>query len=265
MDEVAELQGEALPETTTGEDVIENSSTSEVEETTQEETPADEQPKKAKGVQKRLDELTALRRDAERDRDYWRELALREKKAEQPKAEPAAQSTEKPKLDDFASYEEYTEALTDWKVEQKLSSRSEAEKKAQAEAERQTAMQYHGTREAAFRESHPDYDQVAGNPRLPITEAMAEAAFTSEKGPELLYHLGKNPQEAARIAALSPYQAAMELRLEARLARPQKTQTGAPDPITPISGIGGGQTSTLETARSMDEYARLRRKQMTGK
>jgi hypothetical protein len=39
----------------------------------------------AKGVTKRIDELTRLRRDAERDRDHWRELALRQ--PTQPKVE----------------------------------------------------------------------------------------------------------------------------------------------------------------------------------
>lgn len=36
-----------------------------------------EEPRKPRGVQKRIDELTGNWRNAERERDHWREVAMR--------------------------------------------------------------------------------------------------------------------------------------------------------------------------------------------
>ena len=259
-DEVAELQGEVLPETT-GLDATEDSSTSEVEETNRDETPA-ETPK-AKGVQKRLDELTALRRDAERDRDYWREFALRQQAPKEPEPQAIAPQG-KPILDTYASYEEYVEALADWKVETRLGAERENQSKAQQEAARAEQARTFQSRAETVRESHPDFDEIVRNPLLPISEAMAEVAQLSEKGPELLYHLGLNPQEAERIYRLPPYLQAMEMgRLEARLSRPTRAQTSAPDPISPVSGAAGSQTVDPDSMTT-EQWVAWRNKQLRG-
>lgn len=260
MNEVAELQGEALPETT-GEGVeLEESPTSEVEETTQEDTPADDRPK-AKGVQKRIDELTSNWRTAERDRDYWRELAL---KSAQPEPKPVEQpaSTGKPALDQYESYDEYVEALADWKYEQRALQERERSQKQQQEQTQAEKVRSFQARADAVRETHPDFDQVVTNPTLPISQAMADAAYASEKGPEILYHLGQNPQEADRIYRMSPIEAAMAIgRIEATLSRPARTKSSAPEPIEPVSGVGGVQ-SVDPDRMTMEQYASWRIKQL---
>jgi hypothetical protein len=239
MNEVAELQGESLPENTVeGELELEESPTSEDAEQPE----ADEERPKPKGVQKRIDELTANWRNAERDRDYWRELAVKTQAPKEPEKPQAAQPQGKPALDNFSSYEEYVEALADWKVEQRLGADREQQTRAQQEQVQQEQIRTFQSRADRVRSSHPDFDTVVANPLLPISDAMAEAAYSSEKGPELLYHLGQNPQEAERIYRLSPHQQAMEMgRLEAKLSRPARTQTNAPAPISPVSGSGGSQ------------------------
>ena len=85
----------------------------------------------------------------------------------------------------------------------------------------------------------------------------------SEKGPELLYALGKNPAESARIAALPPLQAAIELgKLETTLSQPaRKTQTSAPEPVAPITGGSGSQTLDPERMTA-DEWRLWREKQI---
>lgn len=259
-DEVAELQGEVLPEETTGEGVeLEESPTSEVEETNQDDTPADDKPK-AKGVQKRIDELTSNWRTAERDRDHWRELAL--KGEQKPVDEPASAPQGKPTLDAFESYEEYVEALADWKYEERQRSdreNQEKQRQAQTQAEKTRSFQQ---RAESVRETHPDFDQVVGNPALPISQAMADAAYSSEKGPEILYHLGQNPQEAEKLYNLSPIEAAMAIgRIEASLSRPARNKSSAPDPIEPVSGVGGTQTVDPDRM-NMDQYAKWRLKQL---
>lgn len=260
-DEVAALQEEAIAEP----EITEEGEVEESQTSTSEDTSADEKPKSS--YQKRIDEITALRReaekreaDAQRDRDYWREQALKnEPKKEEPESKPEG----KPKLDDFSSYEEYTEALTDWKVTEALKGQTEAQKRAQAEAEKQAVVQTYRSRADSFAATHPDFDSVVTNPRLPISEAMAEAAFTSEKGPELLYFLGTNPEEAARISQLSPYQAAMEMgRLEAKFtSQPARNQSRAPDPLEPVTP-GGGNTTVDPDKMSVDQWRKWREAQI---
>ena len=259
-EEAAELQEDVVEPEITEEGETEDSQPSESEDTS-----AETKPKTS--YQKRIDEITALRReaekreaDAQRDRDYWREQALKN----EPKKEPEPEKVEgKPKLDDFSSYEDYTEALTDWKVTEALKGQSEAQKRAQAEAEKQSVVQSYRTRADSFSESHPDFDAVVTNPRLPVSEAMAEAAFTSEKGPELLYYLGTNPEEAHRISQLPPYQAAMEMgRLEAKFtSQPARNQSRAPDPLDPISP-GGGNATVDPDKMSADQWRKWRESQI---
>jgi len=99
---------------------------------------------------------------------------------------------------------------------------------------------YH-EREETARDKYNDFDQVAYSPTLMITATMAMTIKESEIGPELAYHLGTNPAEARRIAALTPLSQARELgKLETKLASnlPAKRTSSAPAPIAPIAGRG---------------------------
>lgn len=240
---------------------LEESSTSDGEE----QTTAEPEKPKARGVQKRLDELTRLRHDAERDRDYWRDLAVQKSKQPEttPEPEPVVAPKGKPSLDQFESYEAYTEALTEWKVEERFRAQEEraaqAREAAQAEARKATFQE----RAQAFATEAEDFQQVAFNPSLPVSAAMAEAIQSSDKGPQLLYHLGKNPQEAVRIASLGSFQAAMELgKLEAKLSVLQpRTKPGAPTPIEPLSGGTGGAAYDPNTGTAAD-FKRWRESQL---
>ena len=100
-------------------------------------------------------------------------------------------------------------------------------------------VEAYGEREEAAREKYDDFEQVAYNPKLPITEPMAVTIRESDVGPEILYHLGNNPAEAKRIAQLSPLSQAKEIgKLEDKLATnpPAKKTSSAPPPIAPATG-----------------------------
>lgn len=131
------------------------------------------------------------------------------------------------------------------------------------QAQQQTLQQ----REAAFsqrveqaRERFEDFDAVVFNPANPISDAMVEVIKSSDKGPDLAYHLGSHPDEARRIASLPPIQAARELGLiEAKLSLPKpRTVTKAPDPIRPV-GSGGASPATDPNKLSYTEYVKARR------
>lgn len=144
-----------------------------------------------------------------------------------------------PPVDQFESPEAYAEALALRKAEELV---------AQRERQRaQTAMleAYH-EREEEARNKYDDFQEVAYNPQLRVTEVMAETIQASDAGPDIAYWLGSNPKEADRIARLSPLLQAREIgKIEARLAAdpPQKKTSSAPAPITPVTARASGNPS----------------------
>lgn len=153
---------------------------------------------------------------------------------------------EPPKREAFASDEDYALALVDYRTEVKASQlfekREKAAREAQERAERQRVEQAYQQRVEAAQSKYDDFEDVAFNPELPITDAMAQAIQLSEQGPDIAYYLGKNLEEAKRIASLPPLLAVKELgKLEAKLSAPTpaKKPSSAPAPISPIRPDGG--------------------------
>lgn len=174
-------------------------------------------------TQEELDQIVAKR--LAREQRKW------ERQQSQKQVAPAAPE-ELPPADEFPSVEAYAEALASKKA-QELLQRQEAERQ---RAQLQDA--YH-EREEKARDKYDDFEQVVYNPRLPITNVMAETIQSSEIGPEVAYYLGSNPKETERISKLSPFLQAREIgRIEAKLADapPVKKTTNAPPPIEPVSG-----------------------------
>jgi hypothetical protein len=194
--------------------------------------------RKPPGVHARIGELTKNWRETERDRDYWRDLALqytRQTPAPQPEPpQPTAPEPDKTLADfnyDEAQYTAYTRKLAAEEARRAATDvlRQEREREA-AQRKEQTFKQ----RIADFKKAAPDFDDlVIRNRSLPITEAMAEVIADSEDGPAVAYYLGKNPEAAAAIAQLPPNAAARELgKIEARLAF-EREQARKPAPATP--------------------------------
>jgi len=109
---------------------------------------------------------------------------------------------------------------------------------------------YH-EREEQAREKYEDFEQVAYNPNLRITNVMAETIQASDIGPDLAYFLGTNPKEADRISRLSPILQAKEIgKIEAKLSDnpPAKKTTSAPAPIAPVTArsTGGAAYDTTD-------------------
>lgn len=72
------------------------------------------------------------------------------------------------------------------------------------------------------------------DPDIRRTEVMAEVVLTSDNGVRLADYLGRNPDECAKLAKLSPVRQAHELgRLEARLMAPPPVSK-APAPVPTV-------------------------------
>jgi hypothetical protein len=87
--------------------------------------------------------------------------------------------------------------------------------------------------------------------KLRITPDMADVMVDSDVGTKLAQHFLSNPDEASRIADLSPARQAAEIgKLEAKLsAVSTKKPSNAPDPINPVNGKGSSVPTNLYDAR----------------
>lgn len=214
----------------------------------------DSAPSRAQArIEEQAAEKLALREAAE----YWRNRALAQPAA----PAPVVQEKQPPKFADYDSADEWAAAHAAF-VEERADARAQAaaEKRLQTDrieaTESATRTQFE-TRAATFKAKNPNFDAVVGNPRLPITEAMTEVIQQSERGPELAYHLGMNPDKAARISRLTPVQQAAALgRLEAELGKtpapaPTRASTRAPAPPNPV---GNSPAAKDIGSMSVDEY-----------
>ncbi len=192
-------------------------------------------PRKKPGVHNRIDELTRQKHEALREAEYWR------KRAEE------ARATDLDALD-------YDDALV---AKVRMAERDERADTAAALANKAIAQQFEAL-ESEARQKWADYDAVSRNPNVPITPDMAEIIRDSELGPELAYHFGKNPAEAARYAVMTGKQLAREMgRLEARLDAPKPIPKQPPAPISPVGSSKSGGSSD-PSKMSMAEYAAWR-------
>lgn len=165
-----------------------------------------------------------------------REQRKWEREQAQRRVETPAAPVALPPVEQFESPEAYAEALAEQKALELIAKREQA--KAQAEV----LESYHDKEEAA-RDKYDDFEQVAYNPNVRITDVMAQTIQSSEIGPDVAYYLGANPKEADRISRLSPFMQAKEIGvIEAKLVNnpPVKKTTSAPAPISPVSARSTG-------------------------
>jgi hypothetical protein len=175
----------------------------------------------------------------ELDAIVGKRLAREQRKWEREQAQKAKSQpvpTEPLKADDFADAPSYADALAERKAQELLAKRD-------AEAERQATLDAYHDREEEARNKYDDFEQVAYNPKLPVTETMAQTIQASDNGPDVIYYLGSNPKEAERIARLSPLLQAREIgKIEAKLGDnpPAKKTSTAPAPIAPVTARTSG-------------------------
>lgn len=232
--EVPEVEANALA---TNEDAQVSESSTEDNGEADHETGDDQETDERKvpdGVQQRINEITRKRREAER-------------RAE--RAERKLKERESRNLDDLDYDDQVAErTLTRSKREQIEEDR---------EAARELAAEAYQARVEAVAAKYPDYNQVAHFGWEP-SPAMIEVIMDSDLGPDLAYHLGKNPAEAARIAALNPISQVRELgKIEAAIAAPKTTPKPPPEPVRKVGSKAAG-TAKDPSKMTMAEYVAYR-------
>jgi len=206
-----------------------------------------EQAEEKKYSQAEIDAMIG-KRLAREQRKWEREQVNRSAETQIVKAAPTAS------VDQFESPEAYAEALAYQRAEELIAKR-EAAKQQSAVLE-----SYHDLEEEA-RTKYDDFEQVAYNPKLPITNVMAETIQSSDIGPELAYYLGSNPKEADRISRMTPLGQAKEIgKIEAKLVSTPliKKTTSAPAPISPVTarsaGVSAYDTTDPERKRQIKKW-----------
>lgn len=222
------------------------------------------EPRKPKSeFQKRIDRLTRQKGRAEREAARLAEELQAERSAKSP-TQTNATTDAKPQLSNFASYDDYQEALTEWKVDQRLKAKDTEVQQSQRQ-QRQQAVQseraerFQDSCEEA-RDKYEDFDEAvfSDDNRMP-NWAGGLIADTDNPG-EVAYFLAKNTKEAKRIYSLRPEKAAIELgKLVVQLATPKPKQISTAPPPTSTPAGGGRAVPKSPSKMSPDEiYSRLK-------
>lgn len=220
-------------------------------------------------LNERFAELTRLRRDAERDRDHWRDQAIRyqSQKPAEPPPPPLADKVKT--LADFNFDEGQHQAYIAQTAAKAATEAAKRELRAEQEAQRkQRELSEYVSRVKDFAKDKPDFNEVANY--APINDQIAEMVVRSEQGPEIAYHLGKNPDIATSLSALPPQVAAYELGvLAARLKFERETASKAkvllsqaPPPPPKIAGSEAGNVEQDPTKMTQAQFNKWRAKQI---
>lgn len=224
-----------------------------------EEESTEAEPKEKSNLQARFDKITREKYQALTEAEQLR------KEVEELRAKVTETKPKTPTLEEYDYDEEaHTQALIDAKVAAAV---QETLRKQQTEAQRNAEVsqrvQKFAEKEAKFAQTVDDYDQVTRSESLMINDLMAEIIQTSDKGPEMAYFLGKNPQEAYRISRLPPIEAQRALlRIEAG-AEAKPAITRAPDPVPDI----GGEDVPVEDMDKLppEQWMKRRNRQVHGR
>ncbi len=229
-------------------------------------------------VQKRIDQITRQRYDAERQASEYA-LQLQQAQWERQALEQRLQAHEAqrnlPDPRQYATPEDYHYAIAQQQQQAALQQQeqfNQQQARQQQAIRQQQAMQQHQayiqsnvtTLTAEGAAKYQDFDAVISNHALPDLNrshpAVLAALFSSEKKADIAYYLGKNPAEAHKLAALPPINQIAEIgRIEARLSSGVASKT----PPKPLSSAPTGTSSATRNlgSMSMREFMDYRDKQ----
>lgn len=271
----------------TNDDADENTDTSDVEESEddieEDDSVDDHQDKKKKGdgFQKRMNDVTAKRRQAEAERDALKaELAEIKRMLEsghKPEVKQEAAKTEatpRPKLEDFDyDNEAFSEALVDWKLEQREIAKETAKaQKAQEEmsnkAQGEVQKLVSDYQKRVENSKYKDFKAVINNLHGldPIHDDTAQYLMESEVGEHIHYWLGKHPEKWSAISKLPKIKQIAEInKIESAYKSKQNNfKKELSDPISPSKGSSDRvrKTKNLENVeiKSLKDYQRVYRR-----
>ena len=198
--------------------------------------------KKAKPkLEKRFSELTKARDEAlaQAEAEKQARIDLEAKLAEKDKPQVQTDNS-KPRQSDFVSFDDYIEALADWKTEQKFVQREQEAQAREAQKAADVVRQaFHKSMQEAKAEN-PDFDEILARSDVTVSDEVRDAIVESgELGPKILLHLAKNPDDAAKVQGVSDRKALIALGVIAASLGKETPKVvpavkRASSPITPL-------------------------------
>lgn len=196
-------------------------------------------------AQKRIDSLTAARKAAEEERDNLRlelETERASKKAQVPAKQPAtAERTPgptfdvpKPKAQDFTNYADFTEALSDWKADQREHSKTVAAATADFEKKTKGAFEKFEASgselEAELGLNPGDFHLTMQDEEFKLFNTTRAALLESEHGARIAYQIANNDDTKAAFSKMNDVQqlkhiGKLEAQIEAQAAKKETTKT----------------------------------------
>jgi len=249
---------EIIPETTLAEAPAETETPETTEETAEgeqpeaEETEESEKPKRESGYSRM--KRRALIAEAQLANARLKEVGTKTE------ADDKA-----PKEEDFnGDWGKYIAAMAAHEaakaVKGSLAEDRKASQQSHAERLNQEVLSDFNERADAFKTKAKDFDDVVEDfvsKGGKFSDAVRELVMDSDVGPQLTYHLAKNPILANKISSLAPLQAAKEIaRIEDTLSKPPTKATKAPAPVKTPSGGASGNFDP--STASMAEYVAKR-------
>lgn len=185
------------------------------------------------------------------------------------------QSSDKPNIENFDSFDQYNEALTDWKVEQKLEERDQKklqeEETKKAKEQESSVLSAWEQKEESLGDKYEEYEElVAQHQNTKFRQELIQATFESDLGPQIRHYLLKNPDELAKInkspAELSSYAIFKKVaELESKLSIPPVNKVSkSSEPITPVRGSAKTSIS-LDKISDTDQWIATRHPHLYGK
>ena len=217
-----------------------------------EEATATEDRKRNPKLEIRFEKITKqreeAREEARREREARESLEAKVKELEGRNQPQKVEASEEPRPEQFTDMYEYAKALTDYKVDQRLSEEKQKEAQAKVEAQRQEVINTWAKRVESAKSEMPDFEDMVGSADVVVSNEVRDAIFESDVGPRILYHLAENPEIAEKLQGMTVTSALRTIgKLEAQFekAEPQtKTVVGkskAPAPINPIRSAANGR------------------------
>ena len=175
--------------------------------------------------------------------------------------------TNAPKLEQFTSVEDFSQAATKYGAEKAIKEYEEKQRSAANQQMQERIVNDWEEKEAKGEEKYEDFNKVVGklDPRIPMNVAIMQA----ENGEDVAHYLGKHQKEAERIIRLDPVSQIREIgKLEAKLlaepAKP-KTPSKAPAPITPLTGAAPIASDLPSENDDTAAWIKKRQRQVHGK
>lgn len=213
--------------------------------------------------------------------EFWKAEALKNKSNghSEPRREEAKPQDAAPKLEDFDSYDDYIRADARFAAKQEAKEAFEQRDKTQREQSlreaRDKQLGTHRERMQKYAEEHPDFEALVEESESPFTEAMRDACVESDRGPEIIDYLARNPEKAQAMTTMGITALNREIgKIEASLEKqadstttqnPPKASTKAPAPFKPVNAGSSKDGTTYRKDMSQSEYEAMRKRQIAAK